>query len=167
MCHFEPRKEKRMVETHIHIRRKVLAAGVIVLALSILTFIGCSPQFSKLPESQVDRDARANAESLATSILASYEAENYRPLGDEATDAMRLALTVEKQKEAHASVKNVYGAFKSLEYAQTWVNPDKTIYVYRFRGNFEAADKAPEVRVVFDKAGKLAGFWIRPWNDSL
>jgi hypothetical protein len=44
---------------------------------------------------------------------------------------------------------------------------DQPYMIYRFRGAFDATDEKPEIRIVLDRNNKLAGFWIRPWEDDL
>jgi len=110
---------------------------------------------------------KAKASDLGTNILLSYEKGKYKLLGEEATEEMRLGLTIEKQKEAHEAIKNVYDAFKSMDYVETWINKDKSLHIFRFKGNFTAGDSKPEIRVVLDNNGKLAGLWLKPGNNEL
>jgi len=86
-------------------------------------------------------------------------------LGDEATAAMRSGLTPEKQKEAYETIKGMFGDFQSMEYVETCIPTDGSLLViYRFKGHFSKSKARPEIRVVMDGEGKLAGFWIKPWR---
>ena len=38
--------------------------------------------------------------------------------------------------------------------------------IYRFKGNFDL-NADVEIRTVLDAEGKLAGFFVKPWKDSL
>jgi hypothetical protein len=145
----------------------VLATGCVICLVFLMTAAGCQPEYAKLDETKVDSAMKTKALDLGTKILLSYEKGKYQLLGEEATEEMRLGLTIEKQKEAHAAIKNVYGAFKSMDYVETWTNSDKSLFIFRFKGNFTAGDNKPEIRVVLDNNGKLAGLWLKPWNDEL
>jgi hypothetical protein len=39
--------------------------------------------------------------------------------------------------------------------------------VYRFRGTYSRTTAQPEIRVVYDPAGKVSGLWIKPWKDEI
>ena len=42
------------------------------------------------------------------------------------------------------------------------------LVVYRFKGVFSKdSSRKIEVRVNMDKDGKVAGFWVKPWSDSV
>ncbi len=105
------------------------------------------------------------AERIAINILESWRDGRFEPLGDEATIAMRSALTPEKQKEAYETIKGMFGDFQSMEYVETWVSTNGPfLAIYRFKGRFSRSRARPEIRVVMDSEGKLAGFWIKPWR---
>ncbi len=141
----------------------ICVAGLISLTALVVT--GCGSRFRKLPESEVDTEMKLVAERIATNILVSQRDGRFEPLGDEATLAMRSALTPEKQKEAYETIKGMFGDFQSMKYVETWVPTDGSLLViYRFKGRFSESKARPEIRVVMDGEGKLAGFWIKPWR---
>lgn len=62
----------------------------------------------------------------------------------------------------------MYGDFLSVDYAETWVPTDSSLLAnYRFRGRFSKSAARPEIRVVIDGEGKLAGLWLKPWNARI
>ena len=40
------------------------------------------------------------------------------------------------------------------------------LLIHRFKGRYGTASSVPEVRVVLDRDGRLAGLWIKPWQDA-
>ncbi|TET81223.1 hypothetical protein E3J38_04290 [candidate division TA06 bacterium] len=146
--------------------RTVVAACLI--CLTALAVGGCKSPFRRLPESEVDAGMKLVAERVATKILESERDGVFEPLGDEATAAVRSGLTPEVQKESYESIKGMGGDFQSLEYAEPWVPTDGSLLViYRFRGRFSKSDARPEIRVVMDGEGKLAGLWLKPWKSRI
>lgn len=142
--------------------------GVSLISLAVLVITGCGSRFRKLPESEVDAEMKLVAQRIATDILGSQKDGRFEPLGDEATAAMRSALTPEKQKEAYETIKGMFGDFQSMEYIETWVPTDGSLLVIcRFKGHFSKSKARPEIRVVMDGEGKLAGFWIKPWRAKV
>ena len=147
---------------------------VYVLALAMLAWMFlCLPQAagqsacSKLDETQVDEAMKQKAYELGSNLFLSYEKGEFQLMGDEATEEMQGIFTIEKQKQDHKAIKQAYGAFESMYYAETWVNQSAGLIIFRFRANFSGITSKPEVRVVFDNDGKLAGLWLMPWKDQL
>ncbi len=144
----------------------ICVVGLMFLTALIVT--GCGSRFRKLPESEVDAEMKLAAERIATDILESQRDGRFEPLGDEATLAMCSALTPEKQKEAYETIKGMFGDFQSMEYVETWVPTDGSLLViYRFKGHFSKSKARPEIRIVMDGGGRLAGFWIKPWRAKV
>ncbi len=154
-------------------RRKALLGWKIfltVLALAMMT-AGChllDSGFVKVPETEVDVNKKKRAWLIGTKILDSQKAGKFKPLGKESTLAMQKGLSVEKQKESYESIKGMYGDFVAMDYAETWKPKDGSLMmIYRFKGRFSKSDARPEIRVVMDGNDKLAGLWLKPWNDDL
>ncbi len=139
------------------------------LFIFIISFIhtSCNAEFHKLPEFEVNKEDKLSSEKIVNKILLSQKEGKYEPLGEEATEAMRTGLSPQEQKKAYEQITGIFGEFQSLEYAETWVPNDGSLYViYRFRGNFSSKAK-PEIRVVIDGNKKLAGFFILHWKDKI
>lgn len=138
------------------------------MCLIAFAVAGCSSPFRKLSESEVDAQMKLAAERIATKIFESQRDGRFEPLGDEATAAVRSGLTAEVQKASYGSIKGMYGDFQSMDYEETWVPTDGSLLViYRFRGRFSKSDARPEIRVVMDGEGKLAGLWLKSWNAKI
>jgi len=123
-------------------------------------------RFSQIPPELVDPQRRAAAESFATSYEESRAQGSFSPLGADATDELRAALDANAQKATQQRIEAELGKYRALEFVGAWranASPGSTIY--RFRATFTKG--RPEIRVVHDAAGKVSGYWIKPWRDSL
>ena len=110
-----------------------------------------------------------HAEKLATRILQAHEQGRFEALGpEEATEAFRKAFTAEVQRQSHQAIRQLFGAFEGLEFVETRsIESQPNLLIHRFKGRYDAASQAPEVRVVLNQDGKLAGLWIKPWQDEM
>ena len=60
----------------------------------------------------------------------------------------------------------VRGDFKSMTYFETRKSSPARFVIYRFKGVFTKED-VMEVRMVYNLEGKIDGFWIKPWLNSM
>ncbi len=117
----------------------------------------------------VESEQHLLAAQLATRILQSHEQGRFETLGpEEATESFRNGFTAEVQRRSHQAIRQRYGAFEGLDYVETRsLEAQPHLLVHRFRGRYGAASRAPEVRVVLDREGRLAGLWIKPWQEQM
>ncbi len=117
----------------------------------------------------VQSDQRQLASQLATGILEGHEQGRFEALGpEEATEEFRNGFTAEAQRQNHRTIRQLFGAFEGLDYIETrFMDSQPHLLIHRFKGRYGAAPNVPEVRVVLDRDGKLAGLWIKPWQDEL
>ena len=117
----------------------------------------------------VQSEQRHLAAQLATQILQAHEQGRFETLGPEdATEKFRRAFTAEVQRHSHQNIRQLFGAFEGLDFVETRsIENQPHLLVHRFRGRYGAASQAPEVRVVLDRDGKLAGLWIKPWQEQM
>ena len=128
----------------------------------------CSQDFRKLADSEVDKQNMKTAQDFATSYLTKSKNGGYYKFQDEAIDALKNQLTEENQKAVYQQLKDKFGDFQSLEYAETWIQGNiNTVQIFRFKGDFGNGNNKLEIRVVLNGSQKIAGFWIKPWLDSL
>ena len=147
-------------------RRTLWIVGVSIVLTALLA--GCGSDFRKLSESEVDPAMKASAQGLATQMLTAWRDGQFRPLGEEATLAMRSGLSPERQEQAYEQFKGMFGDFESLEYVEAQVPTDgSSLFIFRFKGRFSKTETTPEVRVVLDGERKLCGFWVKPWKNSM
>lgn len=125
-------------------------------------------QFKPIPASEVNQDQVAKARRIAETTMTNWRDGKYEPRSDEFTEKMRKASTPEAQKKAAQGIKKLFGNFKRLKYVEAVASRDMPgLVVYRFRGDFSGTDARPEIRVVMDAQGKVAGFWIKHWKHEL
>ena len=116
----------------------------------------------------VQSEQRHLAAQLATQILQAHEQGRFEALGPEATESVRRAFTAEIQRHSHQNIRQLFGAFEGLGFVETRsIESQPPLLVHRFRGRYGSASQAPEVRVVLDRDGKLAGLWIKPWQEQM
>ena len=115
----------------------------------------------------VQSEQRKLAAQLATQILQAHEQGRFEALGpEEATESFRKAFTAEVQRHSYQQLRQLFGAFEGLDFVETRsVESQPHLLVHRFRGQYSTA--SPEVRVVLDQDGKLAGLWIKPWQEQM
>ena len=106
------------------------------------------------------------AAQLATQILQAHEQGRFEVLGTEATEGFRKAFTAEIQRHSYQQLRQLFGTFEGLDFVETHsIESQPHLLIHRFRGRYSTA--SPEVRVVLDQDGKLAGLWIKPWQEQM
>jgi hypothetical protein len=142
---------------------KTLLSGLL-----LLMSLGLSGQdFKKLDEKNVDSKQKEFARKFASDYFSRQISEGtYQFKNDEATDDIVKFLTPEKQKEVYSQLKSSFGAYKSLDYSQTWMDSNSKVIIYRFKSLFGDSNHM-EIRVVLNDKGKIAGFFIKPWAETL
>ena len=144
---------------------------VLCLILLLLITAGFTQNgFEKLSKDAVSQSDLRIAISLAEKILLGQKSGNiYLLSGDEAIPPVAKGLTREVQLSSYESVRAQFGDYESMNFMEAWtMNSEQGVYtIYRFKGDFTDTKEQPEIRVVFDGESKLAGFWIRPWEDDL
>ncbi len=115
----------------------------------------------------VQSEQRQLAAQLATQILQAHEQGRFEALGpEEATESARKAFTAEFQRYLHQKSRQLFGTFEGLDFVETRsLESQPHLLIHRFRGRYSTA--SPEVRVVLDQDGKLAGLWIKPWQKQM
>ncbi|MFQ5598391.1 MAG: hypothetical protein ACE5GK_10115 [Nitrospiria bacterium] len=105
------------------------------------------------------------AEQMTKNLFISWSHGRFKPLGDEANAVMQSLLTPQRQKEIDQAVSALFGAYQSMTFIEAW-GPARGLpsVIYRFKACFSNSKERPEIRVVIDGAGRLAGFCIKPWR---
>lgn len=152
-----------------------ITAFVVVIALSEVA-TGVTGQFLQdaianrtVASVPVQSDQRQLAAQLAIRILEGHEQGRFEALGpEEATEGFRTGFTPESQRQNHQTIRQLFGAFEGLDYVETrFMDSQPHLLIHRFKGRYGAAPNVPEVRVVLDRDGKLAGLWIKPWQEQM
>ena len=138
-------------------------------ALVAFTALACSKvEMDPIPEAELDAKRQASAQAIGTRILTEWAKDEYKPLGDEAREEFRKAHNdVDAQRTADKQIEGALGTFQSMTFSQALRTKDKKAEVYRFKGVFDKASDPAEVRVVLDDQGRLSGFWVKPWKDTI
>ena len=128
-----------------------------------------TPKESEMQHLRTESEQHHLAAQLATQILQAHEQGRFETLGPEdATEKFRRAFTAEVQRHSHQNIRQLFGAFEGLDFVETRsIENQPHLLIHRFRGRYGAASQAPEVRVVLDRDGKLAGLWIKPWQEQM
>ncbi len=144
--------------------------GSLVLPVSIFVFVFCmatiaaAQSFNPVP--QVDEAQKTKAAQAATTTLSNWYNGKFAPLSDDFTQQMKERVPPEAQKQVVTELKETLGDFQSMDFAQALVSPSMPgIVVYRFKGKF--SKESAEIRVVLDQQGKVAGFWVKPWQQKM
>ena len=141
----------------------------IIFATLILIITGCqnkvnNPQYNTL----LGQDQREFAQNLSVKILtAQKEGGFYKLNNNEASLSMVNAFTESVQKNAYEQIKSLFGEYEDLNFHSVLsITSDDAYDIYRFKGVF-AFDLDVEVRVVLNGDDKLAGFFVKPWKETL
>jgi len=147
--------------------KKILVLGSLFFAFAAYAF--SQNEFQKIKNEEISQTDLRLAASLAEKMLAGQKSGKIYLLSeDEAIPQVVKGLTESMQISSYELIRVLYGDFESLNFAEGWqLNADQRYTIYRFRGNFSESEDRPEIRVVLNEAGKLSGFWIRPWEDNL
>ncbi len=141
----------------------------LLFSICILSCLNSYAQgYEKLKDSDVIPAKIEIAKKFATNYLTAQRNGAYYQFKDEAVDIIKNSLTAENQKAAYKQIKDNSGDFKSLEYAETWIQKNNANFkIYRFKGDFDKSNRKLEIRIILNGEDKIAGFWIRPWSDML
>lgn len=141
------------------------------LYLLSIALLGCGqgPGFEKVAEDAVNNEKRKVAEQFVDRYFSASDGEQaYEFEEAEATQAMKELLTEDQQKMLFLQMKSQLGIYESSTYAETWKQRGMPgMDIFRFKADFSESKKKAEVRVVLDDENRLAGFWVKPWNDIL
>ena len=126
------------------------------------------PKFIRVDRSEVDQRRLAFATTISNDILmAQKEGGFYAFKVEEATEKMLSSLDESLQRKSYQQLKGALGDYQDLSLYHMMKPNDGTSYeIYRFNENFKPGVKV-EIRTVLDANGKLAGFFVKPWNNNL
>jgi hypothetical protein len=137
------------------------------LAIAAVAISGCSQMnYEKIPEAEVNQTEKAAAEAWATQTLTSWAQDQYPAPGNELSEAMKPGQSEARQKETDKRLEPIAGDFKTMAYFETRKSKPAKFVIYRFKGAFSKED-VMEIRMVYDLQGKIDGFWIKPWLNSM
>lgn len=150
----------------ITLKTSMLSFAIILYSLS-----ACSQaqDFKKLSQEEVDKEKIDIGKEFITDFYAVLEnGSAYDFTADNATPEVQNTFSANMQQSTFQSIRDQLGDYQNAEYAETWIqtsNPEYTIL--RYKGKFSKSTPIVEIRVVLDKANKIAGFFVKPWSDML
>ena len=104
--------------------------------------------YNKLADSDVDSKKIEFARKFATDYMTAQKSNSYYLFKDEAIDVLKTQLTEERQRAGYKQLKDIFGDFKSLDYAETWIQKDNSAFkILRFKSDFEKSDSDADGRV--------------------
>jgi len=96
--------------------------------------------YMKLEPSDVDVKKVEIAKKFANDYLTQLKNNSYYQFKDEAIDVLKAQLTEERQKAGYKQIKDSFGDYKLIEYAETWIQKGSSVYkIYRFKGDLKIA----------------------------
>lgn len=145
-----------------------------VVGLAMVAFVAAAlaeqaapTAFERIPDASVNAAQKTQAQKVANALLTGWKAGQYNPLGNDFSDQMKTGLPAEKQRQSYAVIKATFGDYQSMSFAEAHRSKNgMPVTVYRFRGTFAKTSTTPEIRVVLDQAGKVAGFFVLAWIDQ-
>ncbi len=154
----------------VKIRHHMRKSGITIILLYCIAIVAAAQQsYEKLPENEISQTELRQAISLGEKLLLGQKAGDIYILSeDEAIPEVARGLTEGVQQSSYENIRSMFGEYESMQFAEAWkLEADQSYTIYRFKGTFDAASDKPEIRMVMDQEGKLAGFWIRPWEDDM
>lgn len=126
-------------------------------------------QFSKISDEKLNNEELNQVSTLAKKLLEGQKSGNFYLLHEnEASPEMVKGLTAQIQENSYENIKSQFGDYRSLEFAEAWnLNAGEEYTIYRFKGDFSETEDKPEIRLVVNSSGLIAGFWIREWKDDI
>lgn len=123
--------------------------------------------YEKLSEEQVNPIQTELAKNFAHNFLSTLKDGKSYEFHDEATEVLIKNLTPEVQTQLYKYIIEQFGEYQSLEYAETRIHTPGKVTIVRFKGICDKSKGTPEIRVVLDVDNKIAGFWLRPWEEEM
>ena len=125
-------------------------------------------QYTVLRDVEVTEARLDFAKGISQGLLeAMKKGEHFILTSETATDRMIEGLDENLQKSSYAQIKAIYGDYNDMSFYEV-VRDSKSdqLDLFRFKGDF-GTSVIMEVRTVLNRDGKLAGFFVLPWQDKL
>jgi hypothetical protein len=149
------------------IARFALCSAVRVV-VGVLVSVQAGAAFFPIPDDKIDREEESKARRIAAQLLNKWNEGKFEPLSDDFALTFAQALPPEDQEKAHNQLRAIFGDFRSLAFVEALSSLKLPLLtMYRYRGVFSATGANPEIRLVMDEEGKVAGFWVKHWQDDV
>lgn len=144
-----------------------LATGL--MCLPVQAYAQAPAGFAVIEPNQVDADQVAKGAKLIEALYSRWQSGVFDKVGDEFSAEMQNGLSPELQKQAYQQSVSQFGAFQKITFV-TALSGGSLMpggVIYRYRAKYSKAEDEPEIRLVFNHLGKIAGMWLKPWNAEL
>lgn len=143
-------------------------SSLLVLAL-LVSCTACSSNYEKINLNSLNKTEMNFAKQMALKIMGKCKNYDYSPLTEaDATPEAVKGFSSTVMQQSCDLLRNKYGTFRGVDFAEAYKPiKDNSHTIYRFKGNFKQAVKAPEIRITIDQSGKFAGFFTTKWMDNL
>lgn len=138
----------------------------LMLAFFTLAFTSSQSQtnYVKVDKSKVVQEELEFAKDLSNKLLTAQKNGGYYSLSEnEATKKMVDGLNESRQISSYSKIKSLFGDYRDLKFESLMKNK---YLIYRFKGVFDSGADI-EIRAVLNNKRKLAGFFVRPWKETL
>lgn len=139
-----------------------------VMFLVSICVTGCSQDFEKISRAQVGEDKIEMGKKFNDRFYNKLKQGDAYEFSSEATEEVKRQISPEMQKSLYKQVKDQFGDYVDSEFAEAWIQKSKPQYkILRYKGKFSKSETKLELRVIYNDANKVAGFFIKPWSDML
>ena len=147
------------------LRTSFINLTVMCLCVSVTA---CSQSANDLEKTEGDPELNGMAIAFVNDFFSTMKNGSAYNFSEKGTDMMVKNLTPEIQKKVYDDISRECGEFIKAAYAETYVQKSAPDFrILRLKADFSDCDKKWELRVVYDNDKKIAGYWIKPWNDVL
>ena len=141
---------------------------LLILIVCLVSFQSYCQDFQMLDNSKIDSAKMKIAQKFSNDFYTQLSNGSYYKFNDEAIPQIKNQMTEDFQKATYKQIKDNFGDFVSLNYSETWIQTSNPkMFIFRFKGKFNKSNDDLEIRVVIIENGKIAGFFIKPWNNKL
>lgn len=139
-----------------------------VMFLVSICVTGCSQDFEKISRAQAGEDKIEMGKKFNDRFYNKLKQGDAYEFSSEATEEVKRQISPEMQKSLYKQVKDQFGDYVDSEFAEAWIQKSKPQYkILRYKGKFSKSETKLELRVIYNDANKVAGFFIKPWSDML
>ena len=149
---------------YFNIRMNIVA--MIITFCSTICFSGTGNEdLKKISKADVGAKLIKSTNAFLNDFFEKAEKGEYYDFSSVATEAVVNGLTPAIQQQVHSELEKTAGEYKGAIYKEAFAQGSE-YKILRFMGKFSKGVPI-ELRVVYDKNEKIAGYWAVPWKDNL
>ncbi len=139
---------------------------LLVITIALLAF-SCHQEKYKLNSDDVNYNLVQIAESFTNDFF--YKSREGDTLDFENRVSVQMSNVFNKKEQfpLYQEFKEQVGDYVKSMFEEAWyVKGIKLYNVFRFKAEFDGADKLQEIRVVLDENNLVSGYYVGPWDDE-